>query len=92
MKRGFWGLTGVLFFFVTGTYAADPAGNSFYNKISDEPARIDHQALKKVSAHEHYRVGGSMELYLDTARELGIEKAVFVPTALARTTGDTANT
>jgi len=75
-------LTGVFLFLVTGTYAADPAGNSFYNKISDEQARMDHQAIKKISAHEHYRVGGSMELYLETAGELGIEKAVFVPTGI----------
>ncbi len=62
-------LTGILLFFVTGTYAADPA-------------RMDHQAIKKISAHEHYRVGGSMEIYLQTAGELGIEKAVFVPTGI----------
>lgn len=50
--------------------------------LADSLCAAEAVTIKKISAHEHYRAGGSMELYLDTARELGIEKAVFVPTGL----------
>lgn len=32
--------------------------------------------------HEHFRAGGDMDLYLRVAKELGVEKAVFVPTGM----------
>ncbi|GEM_PF-3860781 len=32
--------------------------------------------------HEHFRAGGNMQLYLDIAKKLGVEKAVFVPTGM----------
>jgi predicted TIM-barrel fold metal-dependent hydrolase len=36
--------------------------------------------LSKISAHEHYRAGGSFPAYRKVAAELGIEKVVLLPT------------
>lgn len=33
-----------------------------------------------IDMHEHFRVGGDLDLYFGVAKELGIEKTVFVPT------------
>ena len=35
----------------------------------------------KIDMHEHYRVGGDIDLFLEAAGSLGISKVVFVPTA-----------
>ncbi|MBI4550187.1 MAG: amidohydrolase, partial [Candidatus Omnitrophica bacterium] len=36
--------------------------------------------FRKISAHEHFKAGGDMDMYFRVAEELGIEQAVFVPT------------
>jgi predicted TIM-barrel fold metal-dependent hydrolase len=36
--------------------------------------------MPKISAHEHFRVGGNIEEYFKAAKLLNIEKAIFLPT------------
>lgn len=55
---------------------------SLYEETKASQAKMSHAAMKKISAHEHYRSGASIELYLKVAQDMGIEKAVFVPTGM----------
>jgi predicted TIM-barrel fold metal-dependent hydrolase len=36
--------------------------------------------IPKISTHEHYRAGGSIDLYRKVARELGIRRVILLPT------------
>jgi predicted TIM-barrel fold metal-dependent hydrolase len=54
----------------------------FYNKVKASQAQTSYKTIKKISSHEHYRQGGPIDLYFKVAQEMGIEKAVFVPTGM----------
>lgn len=60
-------------------------GDEILSKIPDgEVLRLSPPQIKgSFDMHEHFRVGGNMELYLEVASRLGVSKTVFVPTGRA---------
>jgi len=53
-----------------------------YAQVREAQTARRHDDFHRISTHEHYRAGASIEVYLRVARELGIEKTIFVPTGL----------
>lgn len=48
-----------------------------------DPLKITPPKIKGMfDMHEHFRASGNMDLYLDIAQKLGVEKSVFVPTGM----------
>jgi predicted TIM-barrel fold metal-dependent hydrolase len=53
-----------------------------YTQVRDAQLARRPDDFRRISTHEHYRAGASIDVYLRVARELGIEKTIFVPTGL----------
>ncbi len=71
----------------TGWKSEDPLytkllSPDFYREVKQDQNKTSYNSVRRISAHEHYRSGASIELYLKVARELGIKKAVFLPTGI----------
>jgi predicted TIM-barrel fold metal-dependent hydrolase len=49
-------------------------------QVEAEQAEGHPERVPKISMHEHFRAGASIDTYLDAARTLGVERALFVPT------------
>ena len=52
-------------------------------RLLAQQAEFDYSTIPKISAHEHFVAGGDLRLYLDLMDQLGIQKALFVPTGRA---------
>lgn len=52
----------------------------FLNILKRVALNTDFLNLKKISVHEHYRLGGDINAFIWAMRILNIEKAVFLPT------------
>lgn len=65
------------------------ADKDAWNRIMDgEPITITSPKLKgAIDMHEHFRVDGDMDMYLDVTAKLGIQKTLFVPTGVGPDNG-----